>query len=59
MLEEYLAGSVKSEDAPSFVAHTELARLKKQMGDSLAEVRERAAALALAHEYRPALDLQR
>jgi tetratricopeptide (TPR) repeat protein len=58
MLEEYLAGSVKSEDAPAFVAHTWLARLKQQLGDSVAAGRERAAALALAHEYKPALDLK-
>ncbi|MGO9774968.1 MAG: tetratricopeptide repeat protein [Terracidiphilus sp.] len=58
MLEEYLAGSAKSEDAPAFVAHTWLARLKQQLGDSVAAGRERAAALALAHEYKPALDLK-
>ena len=58
MLEEYLAGSVKSEDAPAFVAHTWLARLKQQMGDVAAASRERAAALALAHEYKPARDLK-
>jgi hypothetical protein len=49
---------VKSEDAPAFVAHTWLARLKQQMGDVAAASRERAAALALAHEYKPALDLK-
>jgi tetratricopeptide (TPR) repeat protein len=58
MLEEYLAGSVKSEDAPAFVAHTWLARLKQQLGDASAAGRERAAALALAQEYKPALDLK-
>jgi tetratricopeptide (TPR) repeat protein len=58
MLEEYLAGNVKSEDAPAFEAHAWLARLKQQMGDSAASNRERAAALALAHEYKPALDLK-
>ena len=58
MLEEYLAGSVKSEDAPAFVAHIWLARLKQEFGDAAAAGRERAAALALAHEYKPALDLK-
>ncbi len=58
MLEEYLAGSVKSEDAPAFVAHVWLARLKQEFGDAAAAGRERAAALALAHEYKPALDLK-
>jgi hypothetical protein len=56
MLEEYLAGSAKTEEAPAFVAHTRLARLKQQLGDAAAASRERAAALALAHEYRPAQD---
>ena len=56
MLEEYLAGSAKSEDAPAFVAHTRLARLKQQLGDTAAANRERALALSLAHEYRPAQD---
>jgi tetratricopeptide (TPR) repeat protein len=58
MLEEYLAGSVKTEEAPAFVAHAWLARLKQQLGDAAAASRERAAALALAHEYKPALDMK-
>jgi hypothetical protein len=57
MLEEYLACNAKSEKAPAFVAHTWLARLKKLSGDKAAASRERTAALALAHEYRPALEL--
>ena len=58
MLEEYLAGSAKSEEAPAFVAHTRLARLRQQLGDAAAADRERTAALALAHEYRPAQDFK-
>jgi tetratricopeptide (TPR) repeat protein len=58
MLEEYLAGSAKTEEAPAFVAHTRLARLKQQLGDAAAANRERAAALTLAHEYRPAQDFR-
>jgi tetratricopeptide (TPR) repeat protein len=54
MLEDYLAGSSKTEEAPAFVAHLRLARLKEQLGDAASGKRERAAALALAHEYRPA-----
>jgi tetratricopeptide (TPR) repeat protein len=57
LLEEYLASGAKSEDAPAFVAHIWLARLKEQLGDAAAASRERAAALALAHEYRPALNM--
>jgi len=56
MLETYLAGANKTEEAPAFVAHVRLARLKQQLGDSIAAKREQAAALALAHEYKPAQD---
>jgi len=58
MLEDYLASNAKTEEAPAFVAHTSLARLKAQLADSAGASRERAAALALAHEYKPALDLR-
>jgi hypothetical protein len=58
MLEDYLGGSVKSEEAPAFVAHLWLAGLKEQLGDAAAASRERAAAMALAHEYKPARDLK-
>ncbi|MGO9618074.1 MAG: tetratricopeptide repeat protein [Bryobacteraceae bacterium] len=54
MLEDYLAGSAKTEDAPAFVAHDRLARIEDQLGDAAAARRERAAALALAHDYKPA-----
>ncbi len=58
MLEDYLGGNSKTEDGPAFVAHTWLARLKQQFGDTEAASRERAAALALAQEYKPAQDLK-
>jgi Tfp pilus assembly protein PilF len=58
MLEQYLAGSGKTEEAPAFVAHTMLARLKGQLGDAAAASREKAAALALAREYKPAQNLK-
>ena len=58
MLEDYLAGANKTEEAPAFVAHVRLARLKQQLGDSTAATRERTAALALAQEYKPAQDLK-
>jgi tetratricopeptide (TPR) repeat protein len=57
MLQDYLDSPFKNEEAPAFVAHVRLARLKQQLGDSSAASRERAAALALAHEYKPAQDL--
>lgn len=56
MLDDYLGGSVKTEEAPAFVAHIRLARLKEQLGDAAASNRERAIALALAHDYKPAQD---
>ncbi len=58
MLEDYLAGSSITEEAPAFVAHLRLARLKEQLGDAASGKRERAAALALAHEYRPAQEFR-
>lgn len=58
MLTDYLAGSSKSEEAPAFEAHVRLARLKKQLGDAAGAQHEKAAALALAHDYKPALDLR-
>ena len=59
MLDAYLASSAKSEEAPAFVAHIRLARLKEQLGDAAAANREQAAALALAHDYKPAQDRSR
>ncbi len=58
MLQEYLAGSSKTEEGPAFVAHTWLARLDAKLGDVAAARRERAAALELAHDYRPARELK-
>jgi len=59
MLDDYLASPAKTEEAPAFAAHTRLARLKEQVGDATAANREQAAALALAHDYKPAQDLSR
>ena len=58
LLQDYLAGTSKSEEAPAFEAHLRLARLKKQLGDSAGAQHEKAAALALAHDYKPALDFK-
>ena len=57
MLGDYLADYPKSEEAPAFQAHTRLARLKAQLGDKDGARQEKAAALSLAHEYKPALGL--
>jgi len=56
MLEDYLAGSSKSEEAPAFVAHVRLGHLKQKLGDAGGAKQEFAAAAAMAHEYNPALD---
>ena len=58
MLDDYLNGTSKTEEAPAFIAHIRLARLKQQLGDQAAADRERAAALALAHAYKPAQDFR-
>ncbi len=54
MFDDYLSGSAKTEGAPAFVAYLRLARLEDQLGDSAAAGRERAAAQALANDYKPA-----
>jgi hypothetical protein len=54
MFDDYLAGSAKTEEAPAFEAHLRLARLEEQLGDPAAASRERAAAQALANDYKPA-----
>jgi hypothetical protein len=56
MLEDYLAGSSKSEEAPAFIAHVRLGRLKQELGDAAGAQQEFAAAAAIAHEYNPAQD---
>jgi tetratricopeptide (TPR) repeat protein len=58
LLEEYLAGSPKTEEAPAFVAYTRLARIEAQLGDVAAAQRERDAALELAHDYHPGQGLK-
>ena len=58
MLGEYIASSSKTEDAPLFEAHVRLATLKKQLGDVAGAKQEQAAALQLAHDYKPAQSLK-
>jgi tetratricopeptide (TPR) repeat protein len=53
MLEDYLANSGKTEDAPAFIALYRLANLKEKLGDPAAAAQERTQALALAHDYKP------
>jgi tetratricopeptide (TPR) repeat protein len=56
LYERYIDSPDKTEDAPAFDALARLARLRKQTGDQAGAERDRAAALALAHDYKPALD---
>jgi predicted Zn-dependent protease len=58
LLETYLAAPNETEEAPAFIARVWLARLRAQSGDAEGARRERAAALALAQEYKPAQDLK-
>jgi tetratricopeptide (TPR) repeat protein len=58
LFESYLASPDKTEEAPAFDALVRLAKLRKQMGDAPGAEREKAAALALAHEYKPAQELK-
>ncbi|MGC2617013.1 MAG: tetratricopeptide repeat protein [Terracidiphilus sp.] len=57
MLEEYLADYPKTEEGPAFEAYTRLARLRAQLGDKNGAWQARTAALGLAHDYKPALEL--
>ncbi len=58
LLQSYLASPYKTEEAPAFKAHVRLARLRVKLGDKTGAQQERAAALALAHDYRPAQDFK-
>jgi tetratricopeptide (TPR) repeat protein len=56
MIEDYLSGPQKTEEAPAFVALMWLSRLKEQLGDQAAARHAQAAAVALAHDYKFAQD---
>ena len=58
LLEAYLASPAATEEAPAFTARVWLARLRAQSGDKEGARRERAEALALAQDYKPAQDLK-
>ena len=58
LLEAYLASPLATEEAPTFTARVWLARLRAQTGDAEGARREKAEALALAQEYKPAQDLK-
>jgi tetratricopeptide (TPR) repeat protein len=54
MLENYLASSSLSEQAPAFIAHIRLSRLKQQLGDAAGAKAELAIAAQMAKEFNPA-----
>jgi tetratricopeptide (TPR) repeat protein len=56
MLEDYLSGSSLSEQAPAFIAHIRLSRLKQQLGDAAGAQQDLAAAAAMAKEFSPSQD---
>jgi tetratricopeptide (TPR) repeat protein len=53
-LRRYLASPHKVEDAPAFRVHVMLANLLAKTGDTAGAQRESQAALAIAHDFRPA-----
>jgi tetratricopeptide (TPR) repeat protein len=54
MLENYLSSSSMTEDAPAFIAHIRLSRLKQQLGDAAGAKTELAIAAQMAKEFNPA-----
>jgi tetratricopeptide (TPR) repeat protein len=54
MLENYLSSSPLSEQAPAFIAHIRLSRLKQQLGDAAGAKSELAIAAQMVHEFNPA-----
>lgn len=58
LFEAYLASPYKTDEAPAFDVDVRLAKLRQQTGDVAGARREKAAALALAREYKPAQDLK-
>ncbi len=53
-MEMYVASPTKTEEGPAFEALVRLARWYDQTGNHAMATRDRAAALALAHDYAPA-----
>ncbi len=54
MLETYLASSAMTEDAPAFIAHILLSRLKQQLGNAAGAKAELVVAAQMAKEFNPA-----
>jgi tetratricopeptide (TPR) repeat protein len=56
LYEAYLASPDKTEEAPAFDALTRLAKVRNINCDQAGAQRDKASALALAHDYKPALE---
>jgi tetratricopeptide (TPR) repeat protein len=56
MLESYLSGTSMTEEAPAFIAHIRLSRLKQQLGDTVGAQQDLAAAATMAKEFSPSQD---
>jgi tetratricopeptide (TPR) repeat protein len=54
MVENYLSSSSLTEEAPAFIAHIRLSRLKQQLGDAAGAKTELAIAAQMAKEFNPA-----
>ena len=54
MLENYLSSSSMTEEAPAFIAHIRLSRLKQQLGDAAGAKTELAIGAQMAKEFNPA-----
>lgn len=58
LLEDYVNGNSKSEEAPVFVAYYRLANLQEKLGDAAAAQKSLAYGRDLAPQYDPAQDLK-
>jgi tetratricopeptide (TPR) repeat protein len=56
MLDNYLSGKSLTEEAPAFIAHIRLSRLKQQLDDAAGAQQDLAAAASLAKEFGPSQD---
>ena len=58
LLETYLSSQGTTEEAPAFVAHAWLARVKASQGDKNGARQEQSTALSMAGSYKPAQELK-
>jgi hypothetical protein len=56
MLQNYVSGTSLTEEAPAFIAHIRLSRLKQQLGDAAGAQQDLAAAATMAKEFSPSQD---